>query len=139
MTVRRLLIALLLFLTPGVPGHAQTATLPDGTQIEEFEVGTGAEAVKGRTVTVHYTGWLWLPAEEARGKNFDSSRGGEPISFVLGSGTVIDGWDSGIVGMKEGGIRTLIIPPAAGYGAKGKGPVPPDSWMIFEVELVKVR
>ncbi|KQX22846.1 peptidylprolyl isomerase [Sphingomonas sp. Root50] len=119
--------------------HADTVTLPDGTQIEDYEFGTGVEAHAGRTVSVHYTGWLWLPEEEARGRNFDSSRGGEPISFVLGSGTVIDGWDSGIAGMKEGGIRTLIIPPAAGYGAKGKGPVPPDSWMIFEVELIKVR
>lgn len=138
MTARPFVLALLAVMT-GAPAHAQTAALPDGTQIEDYEDGTGAEAQKGRTVTVHYTGWLWLPAEEARGRNFDSSRGGEPISFVLGSGTVIDGWDSGIVGMKEGGIRTLIIPPAAGYGAKGKGPVPPDSWMIFEVELIKVR
>jgi len=138
MTVRPLLFALAL-MAAGLPAHGQTVTLPDGTAIEDFETGTGAEARKGRSVTVHYTGWLWLAAEEERGRKFDSSHGGEPLTFVLGAGDVIEGWDSGIAGMKEGGIRTLIIPPEAGYGAKGKGPVPPNSWMIFEVELLKVR
>lgn len=135
---RPLLFALVLVLA-GAPGHAQATPLPDGTIIEDLEAGTGAEARKGRSVTVRYTGWLWLAAEEERGKTFDSSHGGEPLTFVLGAGEVIEGWDSGIAGMKEGGIRTLTIPPEAGYGAKGKGPVPPNSWMIFEVELIKVR
>ncbi|MES2497173.1 MAG: FKBP-type peptidyl-prolyl cis-trans isomerase [Pseudomonadota bacterium] len=138
MTIRSLSIALFLLLA-GAPGHAQVTALSDGTQIEDYEIGTGKEAGKGRTVFVHYTGWLWLVQEEARGKTFDSSRSGEPISFTLGAGQVVKGWDSGIVGMKEGGIRTLIIPPEAGYGARGKGPVPPNSWMMFEVELIKVQ
>ena len=138
MMLRAPLLALLA-LVAGAVAQAQTATLPDGTQIEDYEVGSGAEARTGRTVTIHYTGWLWLQPEEERGRNFDSSRGGEPLTFTLGAGDVIEGWDAGIVGMKEGGIRTLIIPPQAGYGAKGKGPVPPDSWMLFEVELIKVR
>nr|WP_198148532.1 FKBP-type peptidyl-prolyl cis-trans isomerase [Sphingomonas sp. Y57] len=137
MMFRAPLLALALVASATV--QAQTATLPDGTQIEDYEVGKGAEALKGRTVTVHYTGWLWLQPEEERGKNFDSSRGSQPLTFTLGAGDVIEGWDAGIVGMKEGGIRTLIIPPEAGYGARGKGPVPPNSWMIFEVELIRVR
>lgn len=138
MTIRTFPIALLMLLG-GVPGVAQVTPLPDGTQIEDYEVGSGAEATKGKTVLVHYTGWLWLPAEEERGKTFDSSRSGEPLSFTIGAGQVVKGWDSGIAGMKEGGIRTLIIPPEMGYGARGKGPVPANSWMMFEVELIKVR
>lgn len=138
MTLRKPLLALLALMA-GAVVHAQATTLPDGTQVEDYEVGSGAEARKGRTVTVHYTGWLWLQPEEERGRNFDSSRGGEPLTFTLGAGDVIEGWESGIVGMKEGGIRTLTIPPEAGYGAKGKGPVPPNGWMLFEVELIKVR
>lgn len=138
MMFRNPLLALLV-LTAGVAAHAQTAILPDGTQIEDYEVGGGGEAHSGRTVTVHYTGWLWLQPEGERGKSFDSSRGGTPLTFTLGAGDVIEGWDSGIAGMKEGGIRTLIIPPEAGYGASGKGPIPPNGWMLFEVELIKVR
>jgi len=138
MTLRSLSIALFLLLA-GTPGHAEVTPLPDGTQIEDYEIGSGAEATKGRTVLVHYTGWLWLVPQEERGKAFDSSRSGEPLRFTLGAGQVVKGWDSGIVGMKEGGIRTLIIPPKAGYGTRGKGPVPANSWMMFEVELIKVQ
>jgi FKBP-type peptidyl-prolyl cis-trans isomerase len=134
-----LLLAPVVGLMMGMAAHADPVALPDGTQVEDYEVGTGAEARTGQSVSVHYTGWLWLYPEEERGKNFDSSRSGDPLTFTLGAGNVIEGWDSGIVGMKEGGIRTLIIPPEAGYGAEGKGPVPPNSWMLFEVELIKVR
>ena len=90
-------------------------------------------------VAVHYTGWLWQ--DGAKGKQFDSSRDrGEPFVFALGSGQVILGWDEGVAGMKVGGKRTLIIPPAAGYGEAGAGgDIPPNSTLIFEVELVAVQ
>jgi len=117
--------------------HADPVALPSGTQIEDIENGTGAEARKGQTVTVHYTGWLFVDGE--RSKRFDSSRGGEPFSFQLGAGEVIKGWDIGVAGMKEGGIRTLIIPPEDGYGDEGDETIPANSWLMFEVELLKVR
>ena len=117
--------------------HADPVILPSGTQIEDIESGTGAEARKGHAVTVHYTGWLLVDGE--RGKSFDSSRGGEPFTFRLGAGEVIKGWDVGVVGMKEGGIRTLIIPPRDGYGNEGDETIPANSWLMFEVELVKAR
>jgi FKBP-type peptidyl-prolyl cis-trans isomerase FkpA len=91
--------------------------------------------VKGKTVKVHYTGWL------ADGKEFDSSLDlGEPIQFVLGSGRVIPGWDEGVAGMKVGGKRQLRIPPELGYGARGAGPtIPPNATLIFDVQLVSVK
>ena len=134
---KKSLIAPIAALMMSVTAHAAPVTLPGGTQIEDVEPGTGAAARRGQTVTVHYTGWLYVDGE--RGKRFDSSRGGEPFSFQLGAGDVIKGWDAGIVGMKPGGIRTLIIPPAAGYGAEGDDTIPPDSWLMFEVELLKIR
>lgn len=126
-----------LLLLGAAAARADPVTLPGGTQIEDIEPGTGAEARKGRTISVHYTGWLYVDGE--LGKSFDSSRGGAPFTFRLGAGEAIKGWDEGIPGMKEGGIRTLIIPPAAAYGAKGSGPIPPNSTLLFEVELVKVK
>jgi FKBP-type peptidyl-prolyl cis-trans isomerase len=102
---------------------------------EDLKLGTGKEAKKGNTVTVHYTGWL------KDGKKFDSSLDRKtPFQFTLGRGEVIQGWDRGIVGMKEGGKRKLTIPPALGYGSRGAGNViPPNSVLIFEVELLKVE
>ena len=104
-------------------------------KIEDMVVGTGAEAVKGKQVMVHYTGWL------TDGKKFDSSKDhGQPFSFALGRGQVIQGWDEGVVGMKVGGRRKLTIPPEMGYGKQGfPGAIPPDSTLIFEVELLGAR
>ena len=105
-------------------------------------VGTGAEAVSGRPVSVHYTGWLHDPSKaDGRGKKFDSSVDrGEPFDFHLGGGQVIRGWDEGVAGMKVGGKRTLIIPPEMGYGARGAGGViPPNATLVFDVDLLGVR
>ena len=105
-------------------------------------VGTGNDAVAGRRVTVHYTGWLYDPATaDNKGKKFDSSRDrSEPFTFRLGGGEVIRGWDDGVAGMKVGGRRTLTIPSDFGYGARGAGGViPPNATLLFDVELLDVR
>src|SRR5205823_9286237 len=104
-------------------------------KIEDMVVGTGVEAVKGKQVSVHYTGWL------TDGKKFDSSKDrGQPFQFALGRGQVIQGWDDGVAGMKVGGKRKLTIPPELGYGTAGAGGViPPNATLVFEVELLGVR
>jgi len=111
-------------------------TTASGLQYEDTVVGNGAEAQPGRNVVVHYTGWLYENGEQ--GGKFDSSKDrGEPFIFALGAGMVIQGWDEGVQGMKEGGTRTLIIPPQLGYGARGAGGViPPNATLKFEVELL---
>nr|WP_271206092.1 FKBP-type peptidyl-prolyl cis-trans isomerase [Methylopila jiangsuensis] len=118
---------------------AETKTLPSGLKYQEETVGTGAEAAPGKTVQVHYTGWLDKGGE--KGAKFDSSRDrGDPFDFRLGAGQVIQGWDEGVAGMKVGGKRTLIIPAELGYGARGAGGViPPNATLIFDVELLGVR
>lgn len=111
-------------------------TTASGLQFEDTVVGTGKEAAPGRTVTVHYTGWLF--EDGVQGAKFDSSKDrGEPFMFPLGAGMVIKGWDEGVQGMKEGGARTLIIPANLGYGARGAGGViPPNATLKFDVELL---
>ncbi|MCZ8235122.1 MAG: FKBP-type peptidyl-prolyl cis-trans isomerase [Inhella sp.] len=113
-------------------------TTASGLQFHDVAPGTGAEAQAGRTVRVHYTGWLWK--DGARTKRFDSSKDrGQPFHFRLGAGEVIRGWDEGVQGMKEGGTRVLIIPAELGYGSRGAGGViPPNATLCFEVELLKV-
>ncbi|MCB0219896.1 MAG: FKBP-type peptidyl-prolyl cis-trans isomerase [Chrysiogenetes bacterium] len=108
--------------------------MSEGLQIDDIVVGEGAEAVRGKTVEVHYTGTL------TNGDKFDSSHDrGTPFSFPLGGGRVIAGWDLGVAGMKEGGKRKLTIPPAMGYGDRGvPGAIPPAATLIFEVELLRV-
>lgn len=114
--------------------NGTTRTTPSGLQIIEVQPGTGAEAKNGSTVSVHYTGYL------TNGTKFDSSIGGEPFAFPLGTGAVIQGWDEGLLGMKVAEKRRLIIPPALGYGARGKGGViPPNATLIFDVELMNVQ
>ena len=107
-------------------------------QVKDTTVGSGTEATSGKSVTVHYTGWL--SENGGRGRKFDSSKDrGEPFQFGLGQGQVIKGWDQGVQGMKVGGTRELTIPPEMGYGARGAGGViPPNATLIFEVELLKV-
>jgi FKBP-type peptidyl-prolyl cis-trans isomerase FkpA len=106
-------------------------------------VGTGPMAMPGNTVVVNYTGWLYKPmAVRQRGRIFDSSlaEGHSPLDFVLGKGQVIKGWDQGVMGMKVGGKRTLLIPSALAYGKAGSQDViPPNSALVFEVELLEVK
>ncbi|MGE0615181.1 MAG: FKBP-type peptidyl-prolyl cis-trans isomerase [Bacteriovoracia bacterium] len=102
---------------------------------EDLKVGDGAEAAAGKSVKVHYTGWL------TNGTKFDSSLDrGVPFEFPLGEGRVIPGWDKGVAGMKVGGKRKLTIPPDMAYGERGAGgAIPPNSTLVFEVELLEVK
>ena len=124
------------------PTAEATTTAAIAFTKKDVNEGSGAEAKQGQTVTVHYTGWLFDPsATDQHGTKFDSSRDrGQPFVFPLGAGRVIKGWDQGVVGMKEGGQRTLIIPAEMGYGARGAGNViPPNATLIFDVELIKAQ
>ena len=118
---------------------AKTVTTKTGLKYQVHKVGTGKEAVPGKIVFVDYTGWLYN--DDKKGQMFDTSKKrGKPYEFRLGAGKVIAGWDEGIAGMKEGGKRTLMIPPALGYGAGGFPPViPSNAKLIFDVELVEVK
>ena len=123
--MKHMFAALVAFLFAGT---AQAA----GLKVEDIKIGTGQEAATGMTVEVHYTGWL------TNGDKFDSSLDrGRPFSFGLGLRQVIKGWDQGVVGMKEGGKRRLTIPPELGYGSREMGPIPANSTLVFEVELLK--
>jgi peptidylprolyl isomerase len=139
-TATALTVAALLA-TSMAPAHAQQGkrmTTASGLQIIEVKEGAGPSAA-GKTATVHYTGWLY--ANGQKGAKFDSSVDrNEPFSFPVGAGRVIKGWDEGVAGMKVGGKRTLIIPPALGYGARGAGGViPPNATLLFDVELLGVK
>lgn len=108
----------------------------------DVKLGEGVQAISGKMVSVHYTGWLYDEAvPNHQGKKFDSSRDrNQPFPFALGKGQVIPGWDLGVEGMKIGGKRLLIIPPALAYGARGAGGViPPNAKLVFEVELLGVQ
>lgn len=113
-------------------------TTPSGLQYEDTVTGQGAEAIAGKHVTVHYTGWLYENGQA--GRKFDSSKDrNDPFVFPLGAGHVIRGWDEGVQGMKVGGTRRLVIPADLGYGARGAGGViPPNATLLFEVELLAV-
>jgi FKBP-type peptidyl-prolyl cis-trans isomerase FkpA len=151
---RHLSFPIALFATMALAAAACAGDSERETQIEEGRsnvaelikqddaVGGGNEAAAGRRVTVHYTGWLYNEsAADKKGTKFDSSRDrNEPFEFNLGAGEVIQGWDEGVAGMKVGGRRTLTIPSAKGYGARGAGGViPPNATLVFDVELLNVR
>lgn len=130
--------------TASAPKAAPAASVQPvelGTELIKIDtvIGTGPEAASGKTVVVHYTGWLFKPlAPRQRGRKFDSSVEREPLDFPLGAGRVIKGWDLGVAGMKVGGKRTLVIPASLGYGAAGYASIPPNAGMVFEVELLTV-
>lgn len=116
-------------------------TTASGLQFRDLKIGNGQAAQSGDTVDVHYTGWL-QNADGSRGRKFDSSRDrGEPLSFTIGQHEVIKGWEEGLQGMQIGGRRRLIIPAMLAYGPRnvGNGLIPPNSNLIFEVELVKIK
>ena len=129
--------------TPSLPADAalnRMIELPNGLKYTDTRLGEGPVATASSTVTVNYTGWLYDNGQ--KGRKFDSSLDhGRPLTFTLGQGEVIKGWDDGISGMRVGGKRTLIIPPDLAYGAKGGGggAIPPNATLLFEVELLKVE
>ena len=121
------------------PTAPSTASAPFSQT--DLRVGTGTEAVVGRTLTVHYSGWLYAPGQaDNKGSQFDSSVGRQPFVFRLGAGSVIQGWDQGLVGMRVGGQRRLVIPPNLAYGSQGRPPaIPSNATLLFDVELLDVQ
>jgi len=110
------------------------AQIPQGLAVDVLEAGTGDPVREGQSITVHYSGWLW------DGREFDSSWGrGEPISFVIARGSLIDGWVDGIVGQPVGSKLLLVVPPEKGYGARAVGPIPPSSTLVFAVDVLDAR
>ena len=119
---------------PSASSGAPEAPAVTGLKSEDLKEGTGPAAKTGDTVSVHYTGTL------LSGEQFDSSVDRGPFDFTLGSGMVIKGWDQGVVGMKKGGKRKLTIPSELGYGERGSGAkIPPNSTLVFEIELLKIK
>jgi hypothetical protein len=113
---------------------AKMTKTPSGLAYRDVRVGSGAAAAAGQTVSVHYTGWL------PNGSKFDSSRDrNQPFDFPLGGGQVIRGWDEGVVGMRVGGRRLLVIPPGLAYGPSGSDPIPPNATLVFDIELLAVH
>ncbi len=117
--------------TPPAPA-ANAITTASGLVYEDLQVGDGATAKSGNTATVNYIGWL------ANGTSFDSNLNSS-FSFTLGAGQVIPGWDEGVQGMNVNGTRLLVIPPALAYGSTANGPIPANSTLTFEVQLVAIK
>ncbi len=118
---------------------APSASTPPSAAFSQTDLrdGTGATATQGRAVTVSYTGWLYDPTKsESKGTQFDTSSN---FSFQLGAGRVIAGWDQGVVGMKVGGQRRLVIPPNLAYGSQANGPIPANSTLVFDIVLLSVN
>lgn len=146
-SVRRLLVVSVALIAIGCSGGNSNPTSPTFLPFAEFSqtdlrVGTGADATAGKSLTVHYTGWLYDPTQpEQKGRQIDSSAGRDPFTFTLGAGRVIRGWDQGVVGMKVGGQRRLIIPPSLAYGSEGSvgGAIPPNATLVFDIELLDVQ
>jgi len=113
------------------PGYSQT----------DVRLGTGAEVANGNLLTVVYTGWLYDPTKvDGKGLQFETSRGQDPaFSFTIGTGQVIAGWDQGLIGMKAFGLRRLVLPPSLAYGSGRNGPIPPNSTLVFDIELLSVQ
>ena len=106
----------------------------------DLRLGTGSEAAVGSLLTVNYTGWLYDPSKpEQKGLVFDTSLGKTPFTFYLGTAQVIKGWDLGVLGMKAGGLRRLVIPPSLGYGDQRAGAIPPNTTLVFEIDLIAIN
>ena len=135
---KTVLLMSVILITAACVAQSNMNETDSGLKYIDHQVGDGDEAIAGKTVEVHYTGWLYV--DGARGAKFDSSVDrGQPFSFQLGASQVIRGWDEGVQGMKVGGKRELIIPPDLGYGSRGAGgAIPPNATLDFEVELLRV-
>jgi FKBP-type peptidyl-prolyl cis-trans isomerase FkpA len=132
---------------PGAPSNPATETyatslgvnisqmtkVSDNLYSQDLVVGTGTTAVNGKNLGVTYTGWF------VNGTQFETNVGGQPFTFVLGFGNVIEGWDKGLVGMKVGGKRRLVIGSALGYGVSGRGSIPPNTTLVFDVQLLSAQ
>ncbi len=106
----------------------------------DVRVGTGTTAASGNAVTVNYTGWFYDSSKpDGKGLEFDSTVGKSSFTFTLGAGSVIAGWDQGIVGMQIGGLRRLVIPPSLAYGSVRYNSIPPNTTLVFDVELLQVQ
>jgi len=126
------IVVLVLALTNDDGGVSGQVTTDSGLRYTDTVVGSGEAAVSNQVATVHYTGRL------EDGTQFDSSVGKEPFAFIIDAGQVIPGWDEGVTGMKEGGKRTLVVPPELAYGADGNGPIPPNATIMFDIELLTI-
>lgn len=137
------MIGILVAAIMAVAGCAGSPTQPSNFAAfsqSDLTVGTGGDAVTGKLLTVHYTGWFYNNSgTDKKGVQFETSRGGDPFQFILGAGQVISGWDLGTAGMRVGGLRRLIIPPSLAYGATRNGIIPPNATLVFEIELVAVE
>jgi FKBP-type peptidyl-prolyl cis-trans isomerase FkpA len=142
--IRRVVVCVALALgASGSAGCADSPTAPSNfapfTQTD-LTVGTGGDAVVGKLLTVHYTGWFYNePSPEKKGPQFETSVGGDPLNFTLGAGQVITGWELGTQGMRVGGLRRLVIPPSLAYGSARNGIIPPNATLIFEIQLLAVE
>jgi FKBP-type peptidyl-prolyl cis-trans isomerase FkpA len=141
--LRHLLLVALFATLVGCGGNDSTSPTPLPTapfSSTDLVVGTGAEAVNGKRLTVNYTVWLYTDTTaDHKGTQYQTTVGGTPFSFVLGTGQVIRGWEQGLVGMKVGGKRELVIPPDLAYGSTGNGDIPPNATLVFDVELLNVQ
>jgi FKBP-type peptidyl-prolyl cis-trans isomerase FkpA len=125
-----------------IAGCSSSPTAPSSPAFSQTDlrVGTGNAAASGSSVTVIYTGWFYDSSKtDKKGLEFDSTAGQTPLTFTLGAGTVIPGWDQGLVGMRVGGLRQLIIPPSMGYGGSRYASIPPNATLVFDIELVEVQ
>jgi FKBP-type peptidyl-prolyl cis-trans isomerase FkpA len=130
-------------LTTCLAGCGSSSTSPSNvvpfSQLD-VRLGTGTDAVAGKSLTVNYTGWLYDASKtDAKGIQFETSVGATPFTFTLGANQVIQGWERGIPGMKIGGVRRLVIPSSLAYGASRNGPIPPYASLVFEIELLDVQ
>ena len=120
-------------------GDSPTSPAPAFSQTD-LRAGSGTAAASGSTLTVFYTGWLYDGSKaDFKGLQFETNVGGTAFEFILGAGNVIAGWEQGLIGLQPGGVRRLVIPSALAYGGVRKGPIPPNTTLIFDVELTAIQ
>jgi FKBP-type peptidyl-prolyl cis-trans isomerase FkpA len=135
----RILAVAVASLSAGCTSSPAAPTVTPPFSQAEIVIGLGDPAAAGQSLNVNYTGWLYAAdAPETKGVQFDSNRGGSPFTFTLGGGQVIQGWDQGLVGLRVGGSRRLVIPPSLAYGSTRHSLIPPNATLVFDVELVSI-